>query len=150
MVLGASVAIITVFLLALLVIRNWPWLFGSKPSFRSDAPAVIDVSVIDWAQIEPALRNNAYSKTIDSSSACVKILKVIAGAQKSIEHQCLTAGKITIHYSDGVSVQLGFLPGHHTSRYEFRYNGALYSMPRSQFLDVMQSVGVEKSQLPQK
>lgn len=149
MALGAGFGIIAVFLLALFGFRNWPWLLGSKPSFRLDSPTVITVTVIDRAQIG-SMQGNAYSKVIDSGSLCVNIIKGLAEAQKSVEHQCLTAGKITVQYADGGSLQLGFLPGHYPKRYEFRYNGALYSLPRSQFLDVMQSAGVEKSEIPQK
>ena len=143
-ILGVCIALFLMLFLFVFVSHQYPWLFGSKPAFRSEIPVAIDLSFSDWSEMK-----DIQLKTIDSAPSCASILGVFRGARSSSEHKCVNAGSLTFHYRDGQSLQLGILPGHHSSRYEFRYNHVLFSLPRSRFLEALQSAGIDISKVPQ-
>jgi len=127
------------------VYRQAPWLFGSKPIFRTEVPLTIELFIIDWKHEGKDIP----MKTIDLPASCTRLIEVMQEARSSSEHQCVDSGSLMFHYRDGQSLQVGILPGHHKSRYEFRYDHKLYSLPRSRFLEALESSGIDISKIPQ-
>ena len=126
------------------VSRQWPWLFGTRPVFRSEIPVSIALSVTDWNEMK-----DIQPTVIDSPPSCTSIVGVMQEARSSSDHKCSNAGTLTFYYRDGQSLQIGILPGHHNNRYEFRYNHTLYSLSRSRFLEALQAGGTDISKIPQ-
>ena len=132
---------------------QWPWMFGSSPAFRAEAPLrlvfsnrndrdFITNSISGGVTIHYHTRTNAEAKV------CSDVLGILRQGRKSREHKCLNHGNLILFYADGTSVELGILPGHNDNRYEFRFGESLYSMPRKEFIGALQAMGVPDSKIP--
>ena len=68
---------------------------------------------------------------------------------RMLDHKCSDIGSFRIRHTNGKVDTLAFLPGHHTSRYEFRLGGWLYLLPRPQFYQVLRDAGVDTTKMPE-
>ncbi len=135
--------------LSVVVYWKWPWLLGSRPAFPSPVPSSVVFSVREGLTPTPTdTTAEFYVRTNTTEPACAAVLTVLREGRKSQEHRCMNYGSLILHYAAGGSSILGILPGHHADRYEFRYNHALYSVPRNDFISAMKSMGVPESKIP--
>ena len=110
-ILGVCGILLLAFLLSVYLIRQYTCLFGRKPAFRSEIPVRIEFTRTDWEGMK-----EIQLKTIDLAPSCANLLGILQQARSSTEHQCVNVGFMRLHYHDGLSVELGILPGHHSNR----------------------------------
>ena len=141
-ILGVCGVLFLILLLTVCVAREWPWLFGSKPQLRQEIPVRIQLAATDWQEM-----GDDKLSTLTPESSYVGIVDALRNARSSREHQCINFATMIFYYRDGQSVRFGLLPGHHSSRYEFRYNHLLYSMPRLRFFGALKAAGIDPKQI---
>ena len=131
--------------IALLVIGVLTYLYwygatprtGERPNLRRGVPISIEISV--WSQPLATITNTAEMNSI---------VEMLRAGRATPEHECKDRGKMVLHFADGDTTRLGFLPGHHRLRYEFRTNRGLFAVSRSQFLKALKSGGVDGRRIP--
>ena len=57
-------------------------------------------------------------------------------------HACAARGQLTLQYASGDQVRVSLYPGHSGSEYEFAVGGKGYTVPRKEFLGVLQAEGI--------
>ena len=119
-----------------------------SPKFSGSTPNSIDISIRT-----PFSEDDGSKLVIETSitklPACKLLFDLLRRARVSKEHKCLHIGSISIHFPDGQTDRLEVLPGHDTSRYEFRFGGRMYSLPREELYHALQAGGVDTSKMPE-
>jgi hypothetical protein len=118
------------------------WVFFHQPTVTTlDAGDVrsVEVRFEPWGE-EASRQAGASSADPEAIAALVAVLR---SAAETPDHKCGSRGAIILRRSFGRSVELWFLPGHHTEWYEFPYAHKAYRVPRAEFVVAMQRVGVD-------
>jgi len=86
--------------------------------------------------------------TVTNAEGLAALMMVLRTGRSVELHECKDRGTMVLRFSDGPTLRIGFLPGHHHFRYEFAAQGGLFAVSRSQFLGALKTAGVDVQQIP--
>jgi hypothetical protein len=87
-------------------------------------------------------------ESIAHDQACSSLLWLLRSARRGSDHKCAAIGTFTIRYANDKVDTLAVLPGHNPARYEFRFGGGLYCVPREQLFQVLRDAGIDAALMP--
>ena len=119
-----------------------------SPHFSGSTATAVDITMrspISWTAGSKVLMQ----ASIIEAPACASLLDLLRSARIHMEHKCADIGVFTIRYTNGKTDTLNFLPGHDPTRYEFRFGGRLYRLPREHFYQVLREAGVDTTKMPE-
>lgn len=110
---------------------------GSRVQLPVTTPVSIDISVLG----RPLM-------TITNTDGLVGMMEMLRTGRTVEQHECKSRGTMELRFSDGQTLSMSFLPGHHFLRYEFAVRGGLFAVSRSQFLGTLKRAGVDVHKIP--
>lgn len=124
------------------------YFYFRAPHFSGSAPDSIDITMRspNWPPVEPKI---LVQESLHRRPACASLFAFLKTARVGMDHKCADIGTFTIRYDNGKTDVLSFLPGHDPSRYEFRFSGWLYRLPREEFFQALQDAGVDATKMPE-
>ncbi|MDF1740418.1 MAG: hypothetical protein P1U86_14755 [Verrucomicrobiales bacterium] len=135
-----KVKAIIVIVFGCLVLLVAAQLRGRPPSLPRGSEA-ITISLY-----EPYSEDLIVEKTISDQGKIEALVGVLSGAKSSGDHKCPSIGTISLLTSSGTGV-LKVLPGHDSARYEFRFEGGIYSLPRVAYIDALVAAGIDRKDI---
>ena len=110
---------------------------GARVQLPSGTLASIDISVVD----RPLA-------TITNADGLATVMEMLRSGRSVETHMCKNRGIMMLHFADGQSLRVSFLPGHHFLRYEFGAAGGLFSVSRSRFMGALSEAGADIQKIP--
>lgn len=118
-----------------------------KPAaFDPGAVESVDVSLMDqWGG-----RQKGAAASTREPHKVEALVAVLRKARPTDDHKCADSGRITLHRSEGETLEIGILAGHNSNYYEFRaYRNSdrgydMYRIKREPFLEAMAALGLEE------
>lgn len=122
------------------------YIYIRVPRFSGSTPVTIQITMYSPDELQT---NAVIHATITNELAAQSLLRFLRSARvRLLDHKCADVGSFTIRYQNSKVDTLDFLPGHDVSRYEFRFGGGLYLLPRPQFYQVLRDAGVDTTKMP--
>ncbi len=145
------------FIVVLVALGLVVYFYKRNPDFSGSEVSAIEIKMFaPMAPIGPeedSSRSYEPELLVEASlkepSACASVFKFLSSAHRGSDHKCESIGSFEIHYADGKSDVLSFLPGHDPNAYEFRFDGELYLLPREDFFQTLWDAGVNLSKMPE-
>ena len=78
------------------------------------------------------------------------LMSLIRNGRRVPAHKCTAPGKLALHFGNGSPVEMSILPGHTQTNYEVICARGYLAVPRSAFLSILASAGVETNRIPLK
>jgi len=123
------------------------YMYIRVPRFTGSTPVAIQITMYSPDELQT---NAVIQATITNELAAQSLLRFLRSARvRLLDHKCADVGSFTIRYQNSKVDALAFLPGHDMNRYEFRFGGGLYLLPRLQFYQVLRDVGVDTAKMPE-
>ncbi len=132
---------IIVIVFGCLVLLAAAQLRGRPPSL----PESTETVTISLYESSPEKR--IVEKTISDQDKIEALISVLSGAKSCSDHKCPSIGEISLLSSSGVKV-LKLLPGHDSAKYEFRYEGGIFHLSRTAFIDALVAAGIDRQDIP--
>ncbi len=95
---------------------------------------------------EPNSEDLIVEKTISDQGKIEALIGGLSGAKSCSDHKCSSIGTITILTSSGAKV-LKVLPGHDSAKYEFRFEGKIYNLPRTAYINALIAAGIDRKDI---
>jgi hypothetical protein len=143
-VVKGGVIVLAVFVLFVLA----AYFYLRSPHFSGSAVSSIDITM--HTQGSPTSKPKVLVQaSITNAPACASLLALLRSARFHTDHKCADIGSFTIRYVNGKADTLWFLPGHHPTSYEVRFNGLLYRIPRDRFYQILRGAGIDTTNVPE-
>ncbi|MES2981758.1 MAG: hypothetical protein V4727_05530 [Verrucomicrobiota bacterium] len=133
-------------IVALVVIGLVVYFYKRTPDFSGSKVSAIEIKM--YEPIGSMNRELLVEASLKDPSACASVFNFLSSAHRGSDHKCASIGSFEVHYADGKTDILSFLPGHDPEAYEFRFDGGLYLLPREQFFQTLRDAGVDSSKMP--
>lgn len=124
------------------------YLLIRSPHFHDSAVVSIEL-VMRSPDSPPGAPVVAVQATVTDERGCRSLFEFLRSARVGLDHKCEALGVLTMQYADGRSDTLDVLPGHDLAKYEFRFGGRMYRMPREPFFEVLRSAGIDSARMPE-
>lgn len=119
-----------------------------SPHFSGSAATSIDITM--QSPDSPTAESKVLVQaSIPNGPACASLFALLRSARFRMDHKCADIGSFTVRYANGKTDTLAVLPGHDPTRYEFRFGGWLYRLPREQLFQVLRAAGVDSTKMPE-
>ena len=105
---------------------------GARPQLPGAAPVSIEISI-----------SGRPLTTITNAAGLNSVMEMLRSGRSVEMHKCKNQGIMVLHFADGHSLRVSFLPGHHFMRYEFGTPDGLFTVSRSRFLEALRAAGVD-------
>ena len=111
----------------------------------SDALPLERITFITISKISFRAEEETWTVKCEDQDLIKKLVMVFQGGQPSQDHKCSNIGTITIHFKNGKKLELGILPGHDETLYQFRLHADgeydIFQVGRPEFLNALEAVG---------
>jgi hypothetical protein len=102
----------------------------------------MDVHIYDYVS------TNEYRVSITNAAACRMIVQTLKSGVWTMPHLCKYRATFTLHYDNGKSDLIGYMPGHSGPEICEIGLGGYYRLSRTNFYQVMRDAGVDMSRMP--
>jgi len=113
------------------------------PEFGGSYPVSVEIFV------EQRDAKEFYTMTIVDRDACSRIIRVLCDARKSDLGDSPGMGWLMVHYPDGTTNQIHFLPGRNPESEGIRWGKHDFALSRKRFYDVLRQAGVDVTRIPE-
>jgi hypothetical protein len=103
--------------------------------------AKLEIELYPW--LDDTRKIPGQSATVEDADRIAELLAALKSPELTKEHKCGSRGQIKFIRSNASVVSIEFLPGHHDSHYEFRFDKKLYRVPRAEFVRIMKLFGID-------
>ncbi|GAB4145115.1 MAG: hypothetical protein Tsb009_17140 [Planctomycetaceae bacterium] len=136
-----KLTLLVAFLILVALGVEW-WFFPSVPDTTPDKIKEIELELnSDFFRED---RSIATQMTSSNPEVISQLGDVIKTAERGESHKCADIGWLKIHYHNGKTENLGILPGHDESYFEYRWGSRTNRVNRKVFLEWMKQLGVKK------
>jgi hypothetical protein len=110
---------------------------GTRVQLPSSTPVAIDISVLG----RPLA-------TITNAEGLAAVMEMLRSGRSVRQHECKSRGTMELRFSDGQTLKMSFLPGHHFLHYEFAMGDGWFVVSRSRFMGALRAAGVDVHDIP--
>jgi len=131
-------ALIVVLYIAFLVTGYYLWeLWGKRPPAIPSTSETVEISLRD-----PGSGRVIVEKTIEDKTAIGNLAALFSRGQTYRDHKCASIGEISFIGKTG-SKMLEVLPGHDSGKFEFRFEGRMFTLPRDEYIAGLVASGID-------